>query len=332
MSSLKFRSNLLLSLFVLAIILLVINILVKSNYTNSNSEEQFLDAKEIRQRFLNILDDFGIEDKLIKESKIKDEFSGRKIPSLKILVPEDLSIPEILQDIYQSFAKDSLKYSSVEKVKGGKSVLVLIKGKSAILQAEFNYAKNVYRNKGTIAFILKAIEPGNDLTEGLIGSSAKLNFLISPDSKFIQNLDLMKTNDKQFSILVDDHISEQKYKLGPAFSEQRVISVVKTLVKDFSNATCFIIDDKSEFYNSPNRLTLTRELNKRNIKLFTFSDFVNLGNDENVAEAFNEVMQNTNPDKGIIILLDETSYQALIPEIKKYKKRGYKVLNSSQLL
>ena len=332
MSSLKFRSNLLLSLFVLAIILLVINILVKSNYTNSNSEEQFLDAKEIRQRFLNTLDDFGIDDKFIKESSSKDEFSGHKIPLLMIQVPEDLSITEILQDIYHSFAKDSLIFSSVEKVKNGKSTLALLKGRSAILRAEFNYAKNVYRNKGTIAFILKAIEPGNDLTEGLIGSSAKLNFLISPDSKYTQDLDLMKVNDKQFSILIDDHISEQKYKLGPAFSEQRVIAVVKTLVKDYSNATCFILDDKSEFYNSPNRLTLTRELNKRNIKLFTFSDFVNLGNDENVAEAFNEVMQNTNQDKGIIILLDETSYRALIPEIKKYKKRGYKVLNSSQLL
>jgi len=332
MLSLKFRSNLLLSLFVLAIILLVINVLIKSNYTATNSGEQLLDAKEIRQRFLNILDDFGIDDKLIKESLSKDEFSGRKIPLLKIQVPEDLSIPEILQDIYRSFAKDSLKYSSVEKVKGGKSVLVLIKGKSAILQAEFNYAKNIFRNKGTFAFIIKDVDPGNQSTTTLIESSAEINFLIRPDSKYTQVLDLMKANDKQFSILIDDDISEQKYKLGPAFSEQRIIAVVKTLVKDFSNATCFIIDDKSEFYNSPNRLIMTRELNKRNIKLFTLLDFVNLDNNENIVEYFAKVVENLNRDKGEIILLDETSYRALIPEIKKYKRKGYKVLNSCLLL
>jgi hypothetical protein len=332
MSSLKFRSNLLLSLFVLAIILLIINIFIKSDFTTSNSEEQLIDASIIKQQFLNLLDDFGIEDKLIKESISKDEFSGRKIPLLKIQVPEDLSIPEILQDIYQSFAKDSLIFSSVEKVKGGKSTLALIKGKSTILQAEFNYAKDIFRNKGTIAFILKDIEPGNDLTEGLIESSAKLNFLISPDSKYIQDLDLMKANDKQFSILINDDISEQKYKLGPDFSEQRVIAVVKTLVKDFANAVCFIIDDKSKFYKSSNRLVLTRELSKRNIKLFKFSDFVNLDNDEELIEKFSVVMKNINRDKGIVILLNETSYRTLIPEIKKYKKKGYKVLNSSLLL
>lgn len=332
MSSLKFRSNLLLSLFVLAIILLVINILIKNNFTASNSEEQLLDAKEIRQRFLNILDDFGIDNKLVKESLSKDEFSGRKIPLMKILVPEDLSIPEILQDIYQSFAKDSLVFSSVEKVKDGKSTLALLKGRLAILQAEFNYAKNIFRNRGTIAFIIKDVDPENQSTTSLMESSARINFLIRPDSKYTQVLELMKENDKQFSILIDDDIMEQKYKLGPAFSEQRVVAVVKTLVKDFANATCFIVDDRSEFYKSSNRLVLIRELTKRNIKLFTFSDFVHLDNNENIVKSFGKVIENLNRDKGIVILLSEPSYRALIPDIKKYKKMGYKVLNSSQLL
>jgi hypothetical protein len=332
MSSLKFRSNLLLSLFVLAIILLVINIFIKNNFTSSNSEEQLLDAKEIRQRFLNILDDFGIDNKFIKESLSNDEFSGRKIPLMKILVPEDLSIPEILQDIYQSFAKDSLVFSSVEKVKDGKSTLTLLKGRLAILQAEFNYAKNIFRNRGTIAFIIKDVDPENQSTTSLMESSARINFLIRPDSKYTQVLELMKENDKQFSILIDDDIIEQKYKLGPAFSEQRVVAVVKTLVKDFANATCFIVDDRSEFYKSSNRLVLIRELTKRNIKLFTFSDFVHLDNNENIVKSFGKVIENLNRDKGIVILLSEPSYRALIPDIKKYKKMGYKVLNSSQLL
>jgi len=332
MSSLKFRSNLLLSLFVLAIILLVINILIKNNFTASNSEEQLLDAKEIRQRFLNILDDFGIDNKLVKESLSKDEFSGRKIPLMKILVPEDLSIPEILQDIYQSFAKDSLVFSSVEKVKDGKSTLTLLKGRLAILQAEFNYAKNIFRNRGTIAFIIKDVDPENQSTTSLMESSARINFLIRPDSKYTQVLELMKENDKQFSILIDDDIMEQKYKLGPAFSEQRVVAVVKTLVKDFANAACFIVDDRSEFYKSSNRLVLIRELTKRNIKLFTFLDFVYLDNNENIVKSFGKVIENLNRDKGIVILLSEPSYRALIPDIKKYKKMGYKVLNSSQLL
>ena len=332
MLSPKFRSNLLLSLFLLALILIAVNILLKSNLTVSESKEQLLDSEEIRGRFLTILDDFGIDDKLIKESSSKDKSTGLIVPFIKILVPEDLSIPEVLQDIYRSFIKDSLIFSSVEKVKGGKSVLTLIKSKTKILQAEFNYVKNVYRNKGSFAFIIKSGDPENPSTSSLIESSSKLNFLIRPDSKYTQIIRSLKENNKQFSILIDDDISEQKFKLGAKFSEQRIIAVLQTLLKNFGNAVCFIIDDKSDFYKSSNRLVLDRELSKRNIKLFKFSDFVNLENSENIIEDFNKVVENVNPDKGVVIMLDEASYLTLVPEIMKFKKRGYKVLNSSQLL
>ena len=332
MLSPKFRSKLLLSLFVLAVILLAINILIKSNFNGTNSQEQILDPKEIRGRFLTILDNFGIEDKLIKEDLSKDKSTDRMIPFIKIQVPQDLSIPEVLQDIYQSFAKDSLIISSVEKVKGGRSTLALIKGKTVILRAEFNYAKNIFRNKGSFAFILKNADLEEPSTSSLIESSSKLNFLIRPDSKYIQILNLLRENNKQFSILIDDDISEQKFKLGAKFSEQRIIAVLQTVLKDFGNAVCFVIDEKSDFYKSSNRLVLEKELSKRHIKLFTSSDFVNLENNENVVSSFQNVVENRNPEKGLVILLDEASYLAISPEIEKYKKRGYKVLNSSQLL
>ena len=332
MLSPKFRSKLLLSLFVLAVILLAINILINSNFNGTNSQEQILDSKEIRGRFLTILDNLGIEDKLIKEDLSKDKSTGRMIPFIKIQVPQDLSIPEVLQDIYQSFAKDSLIISSVEKVKGGRSTLALIKGKTVILRAEFNYAKNIFRNKGSFAFILKNADLEEPSTSSLIESSSKLNFLIRPDSKYIQILNLLRENNKQFSILIDDDISEQKFKLGAKFSKQRIIAVLQTVLKDFGNAVSFVIDEKSDFYKSSNRLVLEKELSKRHIKLFTSSDFVNLENNENVVSSFQNVVENRNPEKGLVILLDEASYLAISPEIEKYKKRGYKILNSSQLL
>ena len=332
MPSLKFRRNLLLSLFVLAVLLLAIKILLNTVLQVPDSEEKFVDAKEISQRFISLLDNFGIEEKLIKVNKAKDKFSGREIPNIRIQVPKDLSIPEILQDIYQSYRKDSLRIYSVEKVKGGKSTMFLMKGKSAILQTEFDYSKNVFRNKGSLAFIIKDLDPGNSSTAALIESPTKLNFLIRPDSKFIQQLDLIKDNGKQFSILIDDNTREQKYKLGPGYSEQRVVAVVKTLVTDFTLAVYFVIDDKSEFYKSSNREVLSRELIKRNIKLLTFSDFVNLDNDENLFNNFNLGIENLKSDEGVIFLLDEEAYQSIAPEIIKCKKRGYKVVNSSILL
>ena len=332
MLSLKFRRNLLLSLFALAVIFIAIFILLNSVLELPHIGEKFVNAAEISQRFINLLSDFGIEEKLIKENKVKDKSSGREISNIKIQVPKDLSIPEILLDIYQSFSEDSLTIHSVEKVKGGRSTLVLKNGKSIILQAELAYSKNVFRNKGSIAFIIKDVDIESSSATELIESSTKLNFLIRPESKLIQNLDLIMENGKQFSILIDDEINEQKYKLGPAYSEQRVVTVVKTLVKDFAMATCFIIDDESEFSKSLNREVFSRELKKRSIKLFTFSDFVNLYNDENLLDTFNREIENLMENEGQIFLLGEDAYKAINGEIKKCKKRGYKVVNSSLLL
>ena len=332
MSLLKFRRNLLLSLFALAVLLIAIKILLNSVLMVSDSEEKFIDANEINERFISLLEDFGIEEKLIKVTKSKDKFSGREISNIRVQVPKDLSIPEILQDIYQSYGNDSLRIYSVEKVKGGKSTLVLMKGKSAILQAEFDYSKNIFRDKGSIAFIINDVDPGKSSIAALVESSTKLNFLIRPDSKIIQQLKFINENGKQFSILIDDNTSEQKYKLGPSYSEHRVMTVVKTLITDFTSAVCFVIDDKSEFYKSSNRKILSRELSRRNIKMLTFSDFVSLDNEENLLNNFNRGVENVRRNEGVIFLLNEDTYLSIYPEIKKSQKKGYNVINSSLLL
>jgi hypothetical protein len=79
-------------------------------------------------------------------------------------------------------------------------------------------------------------------------------------------------------------------------------------------------------------MVLTRALNKRSIKFFTFSDFVSLHNDENVSDTFKRDIENLKGNEGIIFLLGDDTYQVINNEIKKYKKRGYRIINSSILL
>ncbi len=282
MLSFKFKKNLLISLFILAIILIAASIIFKANIVATVSDEDSIDRNEISERFKNILAEFDIENKFIKENKIKDKHSGQEFSNIKVQVPKDLSIPEILEDVFQSFKKDSLIIQSIEKVKGGKSTLSLKMGRSILLQAEFDYLKDYSRNKGYIAFILNDVDPASESTAALIESPAKLNSLIRPETKHLQHLEFISKSGQQFSVLIDDDITEQKYRLAANFSEQRIVTVIKTLVSDFQKAVCFIIDDNSNFYNSPNYEILKRELSKRNIKLFRKSEFVNLNNDETI--------------------------------------------------
>jgi hypothetical protein len=332
MLSFKFKKNLLISLFILATILIVAAIFLKSNLIVHVSDEESVDRNEISERFKKILDEFNIENKFIKENKIKDKYSGQEFSNIKVQVPKDLSIPEILEDVFQSFRKDSLIIQSLEKVKSGKSTVVLKMGRSTFLQAEFDYSKNYSRNKGYIAFILDAVDPANESTIALIESPAKLNLLIRPETKHLQLLEFIKNNGQQFSVLIDDDISEQKYRLAADFSEQRIVTVIKTLVSDFQKAVCFVIDENSNFYNSPNYEILTRELSKRNIKLFQKSEFVNLVNDEKFLDSFNAQMNALASGGSIIFLVSEDAFVSLNSEINKYKKKGYRVITSSLIL
>ncbi|HSW53743.1 MAG TPA: hypothetical protein VLH59_01520 [Ignavibacteriaceae bacterium] len=332
MQSFKFRKSLFLTLIATAVILIAANILFKSDLFVNNSYEDTIDEEEISQRFLNILAEFDIEDKLIKEKKVKDKHSNEDISSFKVQVPKDLSIPEILQDVFQSFKKDSLIIQSFENVKGSKTTLALKIGSSAVLQAEFDYAKNYSRNKGYIAFILNDVDPANSSTITLIESPAKINLLIRPEIKHLQHLEYIRSNGQQFSVLIDDDISEQKYKLSETYSEQRIVTVIKTLVTDFQKAVCFIIDDNSNFYNSPNYEILKRELTKRKIKLFRKSEFVNLNNEEMILDSFNDQLNSLANGGSIIFLVSEDAYMTLSSEIKKYKKKGYRVITTSLIL
>ena len=332
MFSLKFKKNLLLSLFGLAIVLVAANIFFKSDLINQNSDADRIAKEEISQKFKNILADFGIEDKLIKETKLGDKHSGQEVSSIKVQVPQDLSIPEILKDVFQTFKNDSLIILANEMKKGGKTVLTLKKENSLVLQAELDYAKNYSRNIGNVAFVINDVDPANSSTSVLIESPTKLNFLIRPEIKHLQHLEFIRNNEQQFSVLIDDDISEQKYKLGSSYSKQRVVTVIKTLVTDFQNAVCFIIDNNSRFYNSPNYEILNRELTKRKIKLFRTSDFINLSEDETLPELFNQQMESLTSGGSIKFLLSEDSYLSLSPEIKKYEKKGCRIISSSLIL
>ncbi len=117
MPSFKFKKNLLVVMITVAVILLAANILLQSNHSGSRNEAVTVDEKKLSQRFRNILTEFGIENKLIKETKSVNKRSKHQISNFKIQVPKDLSIPEILQEIYQSFRKDSLALISIEKIK-----------------------------------------------------------------------------------------------------------------------------------------------------------------------------------------------------------------------
>ena len=66
------------SLIIIAVILLAANIILQNYLVESGNDEVIVDENELSQRFKNILTEFGIEDKLIKETKSVDKRSNQR--------------------------------------------------------------------------------------------------------------------------------------------------------------------------------------------------------------------------------------------------------------
>ena len=278
------------------------------------------------------MDDFDIDNSLVKEIKTSNKNQNPEVSSFKIQVPKDLTIPEILLEVYNTFRKDSISISSVEKVKNGKTTLLLKYGTKTLLSADFDYSKTYSRNKGYLAFIIEDVDLEDPQVSSLIDSPFKINFLLRPEAALQKNLEYVLKNGQQYSVLIDDDVTEQKYKLGPNFSEQRVINVVKTLVTDFKNSVCFVLDENSDFYKSKNYEVLKRELTKRKIKLFTLSEFTPLFFNESLIADFDTNVNSLEDGESIIFLVNEEVFDALKDEILKFQKRGFRVIASSLIL
>lgn len=331
MPSFDFRKKFFISLLSLAILLVAVKIFLQDKISFTDHENSISES-EIRQKFNDILEEYSIDPKLIKERRVEDKSSGNEISNYKIQVPKDLTIPEILAEVYKTFAKDSLKINSAEKVKNGRTIISIKNGNNVLLTCEFDYSKTYHRNKGYVSFIIKDADPDILLSTQLLESSEKINFLLRPASKVLNQIETIQNFGQQFSILIDDHIGEQKYDLDPAHSEVRITTVIKTLVTDFQKAVCFVVDDNSAFYKSSNFKVFEQELLKRKIKYFTISEFVNLKNDEKLVNEFNEKIETLNSGGSIIFLMNEDAYLSVVPDIKKFKKKGYRFIASSLIL
>jgi len=332
MLSINFKKKLLIILLIIAGVLLAVNIFLQLNENSVANENITLEGKDYAAEFRKILDDFDIDISLVKETKTSNKNQSPEVSNFKIQVPKDLTIPEILLEVYNTFRKDSITISSVEKVKNGKTALLLKYGSKILLSADFDYSRAYSRNKGYLAFIIEDVNLEDPQVSSLIDSPFKINFLLRPEAVLQKNLENVLKNGHQYSVLIDDDATEQKYKLGPNFSEQRVINVIKTLVTDFKNSVCFVLDENSDFYKSKNYEVLKRELTKRKIKLFNLSEFTPLFFNESLISDFDSHVNSLKDGESIIFLVNEEVFDVLKDEISKFQKRGFRVIASSLIL
>ena len=102
----------------------------------------------------------------------------------------------------------------------------------------------------------------------------------------------------------------------------------------FPQSVFFLIDDKSDIYNSPAYLLIKNEMEKRKIRLVNKSNFRELirANGKDVNNIFDSSLDKLQGGEDKIFIVSAEDFLSIKPEIIKYRKLGYRFSNPSALL
>jgi len=323
------KKSVLLVLFSTTVVFLIAIIVLNINDSENNliANKTELKSGEIDSLFRLSLRNFGLLDDWIKERK-----SSKVDNSYKVKIPKDLSIPVILAEINSNFWESGVTINSVEKKFSGRTILEIKLEDEIKLRADFDYDKNIFRSAGTAAFILENFELSSFEDSLLLEIPEPFSSLLIPSA---ENLVLSKyiiDKQKTFSLLLNDDIPELKYKLKDSYSQKRLKGSLLSIINDFSFAIYFFIDDQSDLFNSTVFSYLKDELVKRKIKIVKLSYLQKLNFSEMnlLISSFDTFMKNTEEGESITFLISADNFRKLLPEIKQYRKVGYKILHPSE--
>lgn len=321
-------------LFAAAILLLAINLLLNKllpqAYLGQNASK--LSGMEINNRFLHAVNNFGLKEDWI----IKRKLSGKPdslFSSYKLKLPADLPIPVFIREVKSEFQNDSVDIKSIEKKMGGETNLKIYSGGVLKLSSNINYDKNLVRKRGSIGFLIEDVTLDDKEDSLLFDVPESFAVLLIPSKENKNNTDYILNKSKQFAILLNDEIEELEYKLKEDYSSNRILNSVKSMVASFSKAIFFVIDDDSELFRSKIFPIVASELEKRKIKILRKSIFYSLKYDEDkdLFTSFDNLFKQIGEEKRIIVINAE-ELQLLLPEIARYRKVGYKIINPSVIV
>lgn len=324
------------TLFVIVLVLLISNIVVKK--INDKGEQpknrEALSGLEINSIFLSALKNYGLSDSWIKKANIKTIKDDSLFAAYNVQVPKNLPVHLLILEMRDLFWNDDVEIEAEEISGSNKTILTLSSEKHIKLAAEFNYNDKFLREFGTVSFLVDQISTNDDVKVDELLQTPELYYVVlSPSDASKKMAEKFVKAGKRYAIFLDDNISELNYKLDPKYSEDRLKKSIREIVGTFYNAAFFIIDDNSKLFRSDKYKFLENEFKKRNIRIFEKSNFNTLGdNSINIDGKFQDFMLGLNKNDEKVLLISADDFLSIVNLIPSYRKIGYKFIYPGDII
>lgn len=328
--------NIAIILFGVVVILLVLNIVIARFVINDEQPKsrESLSGIEIDKYLHSALKNYGFSENWISKKRIKNISGDSLFAAYSVKVPKDVSIQLLLLELKNILWEYEINLDAEEIVAGKKSILQISSENKLKLAAEFYYDEKVVRQFGTVSFLVNDL-PLQD--ENMLNSFLKTPELfytvLTPKEESKKRLSQISKAGKRFALMLDDNITELNFKLSDSYSDDKIKKSIKEIVGTFYSAAFFIIDDRSDLFESKKYPLIQSELLKRGITIVSSSKLETLASSKvNAEDKFQDFMLTVQKNDEKILVVSANDFLIISGLIPSYRKIGYKFIYPGDII
>lgn len=328
--------KILITLFVLVILLLIANIIITkiSNKDVQPKDRESLSGIEIDSLFHTALKNYGFSDNWIVKKKLKKISGDSLYATYSVAVPKDVPIQMLILEMKNLFWENDVLIDAEETSTNKISIVKLTSDKKLKLAAEFTYNEEMKREFGAVSFLVSDLPFDDEEVLAELFKTPEFYYAVfTPGAESKKQLNELSKAEKRYAVLLNDDITELDYKLASNFSEERILRSLKEIITAFYSAAFFIVDEKSDLYESKNYAFIQTQLYKRGIVLVPTNRFSTLNsNSLNVDSKFQEFILSVNKTDEKILLVTTDEYLSIVKLVPSYRKIGYKFIYPGDII
>jgi hypothetical protein len=325
------RKELVIALFSLVMLLLISDIVITKIFklSGNKNDKIELNSGDIKDRFIDGVHSCGIRNDWIDINKNDIKIGDSLRFSYKVKVPKDLPIALLLNEISNSFHPGEVLSVSREIKSTGTTNMFLSSGGFDKLKAEFIYDPSISRTSFSFGFLVYGITKLDQAAQDqLIKVPESFTTVLLPSKESLEISKKIKSNEKNFAVILNNEINDLDYKLSSNYSVDRLKLSVRSILGDFSNSVAYLYNSSTGFNSESKYPFISKEFEKRNVRFIDINKFDLIEEKGNPLDiSFGQIMEGAKDNKVELIYISAENYLKLKPLILKYKKIGYKFVN-----
>ncbi len=288
-----------------------------------------LSVKQTDSIFINVLSGYALDSSWVSIHKIRKPENDSVRKEYLINLPKDLPVPYIIRDLNNKFDKNITGLVSEEKKSFGTTEIKIYSNETLKLQAVLEPSADLLRDRNKIYFIIEdSYSMGISTLKDLLESPVPLTLCLLPSDNSSSIKDTIKSYSKDYAILINNDISENKYRMEPGYPKGLLRNSVTDIIDSYKDASLFVIDTKSKLFNSAVYNFIRDNFKSWGIKLYRDSDFIRLKGktDSDILSLMKFYAETKDSVRDKVFITDKKDFDLLKDELALLKKRGNKFL------